>query len=28
VKWDAARAIASIELPSRSIRERLEIAWR
>ena len=27
VKWDAARAIASIELPSRSIRERLDIAW-
>jgi alpha-glucosidase (family GH31 glycosyl hydrolase) len=28
LKWDAARAIASIELPRRSIHERLDIAWR
>jgi alpha-glucosidase (family GH31 glycosyl hydrolase) len=28
LKWDAARGIASLELPSRSIRERLDIAWR
>jgi alpha-glucosidase (family GH31 glycosyl hydrolase) len=28
LKWNAARAIASIELPARSIHERLDITWR
>ena len=27
-KWDAGRATASVELPGRSIHERLDIGWR
>ncbi len=28
LKWDAGRVSASIELPSRSIHERLDVEWR